>query len=387
MKILYLAPSLPWPAHTGGTRRSSAILERLAQRHEVYLFALEGEGGSIEATITAGLAGVRTIAYPGSTKSFWKQLISDPLPKAVRQAISESTLREAVSFTRSCMPDALIAEPIEMYPYLESCARVAPNARTMMCWIDVVWLKIARQTARATGPAERVHAYRERTRMRRLERKAARSVDVRTCVSSIDKAALEQLSDRPFTLAPNGVDTTLFAPREGPINSRQALFVGPLSFEPNRDGVAWFSSEILPLLDGVTLTVAGEPAGFLAPTGVGLAGRVSDIRSMLARAGVVVVPLRSGSGTRLKILEALAMGKAVVTTSIGAEGLSLRDSEHLLIADEAPAFANAIMRVLNDDELRASLGRNGRALVQSTYRWDGAVDAIEQALGAKEVLA
>ncbi|GAC1419990.1 MAG: glycosyltransferase [Actinomycetota bacterium] len=353
MRILFLAPALPWPPHTGGTQRIAAIIERLSERHEVFLFALEGDGGTIDSTIAAPLAGLKTVPYPGlpprSRVGFWSQVLLDPLPKVVRQAVTEAPRAAAVAFARTCKPEAIVAEPIEMQPYLTECAKAFPSARTMLGWIDVVSVNIARQTARESGFGHRLHARREVHRMARLEKDAAH-----------------------------------FSPRPGPVNDRQALFVGPLAFAPNRDAVAWFSSEIMPLLDGITLTVAGEPAGFAAPSGVGLAGRVNDVRPMTAHAGVVVVPLRSGSGTRLKILEALAMEKAVVSTTIGAEGLDVRNEEHLLIADDAASFAAAVTRALSDDALRERLGRNGRALVQRLYRWDMTVQAIEQALAGEK---
>lgn len=387
MKILALTPALPWPPHTGGTRRSAAILEGLAARHQVALFALEGEGGSIQATAGAPLAAHATVPYPGLPARgrirFWTQVLTDPLPKAVRQAFNDDTLAAAAAFARSFAPDAIYAEPIEMEPYLRACADAVPSARTMLGWIDVVSRNLRRQTARDRGAAHRVHAHREIARMTRLERRAAARVDARTCVSPADRDALEALTGRPFVVAPNGVDATLFTPRPGAVNDRQLLFVGPLSFPPNRDAVTWFASQILPKLGGVTLTVAGEPAGFAAPAGVGLAGRVQDVRHMTARAGAVVVPLRSGSGTRLKILEALAMGKAVVSTRIGAEGLDVEHDRDLLIADDADAFAAAVRRVLGDAALRARLGANGRALVQRRYRWEDTVKAVESALAGE----
>ncbi|HVL88849.1 MAG TPA: glycosyltransferase family 4 protein [Actinomycetota bacterium] len=387
MRILALTPALPWPPHTGGTRRIAAILEGLAASHEISLFALHGEGGSAEATADAPLAVVRTVPYPGLPERgrirFWTQLLTDPLPKAVRQAFDGDTLAAAAAFAREVRPDAIYAEPIEMEPCLRACAEAVPSARTMMGWIDVVSTNIRRQTERDRGLPHRLHARREFARMVRLERRVAQSVDARTCVSSGDRAALEALTGRPFVLAPNGVDTALFAPRGGAINDRQLLFVGPLSFPPNRDAINWFAHEILPHLGGVTLTVAGEPAGFAAPQGVGLAGRVTDVRHMMARAGAVVVPLRSGSGTRLKILEALAMGKAVISTRIGAEGLEVQHDRDLLLADDPRAFADAVRRVLGDATLRARLGANGRALVERRYRWQDTVRAVEAALAGE----
>lgn len=387
MRILFLAPALPWPPHSGGSRRIASILERLCMRHDVALFALEGDAGSVEATIAAPLAAVRTSPYPGLAPrgrfGFWKQVLTDPLPKAVRQACGDEALHEAATLAAEFAPDVIIAEPIEMEPYLRACATATPNPKTMMGWIDVVALNIRRQTSQDKGIARRIHAAREAGRMERLERRTARWVDARTCVSGNDQQILQQRTGMPFAIAPNGVDTDHFTPQPGPVNTTQALFVGPLNFAPNRDGVAWFAEEILPKLGGVTLTVAGEPAGVPAPAGVGYAGRVADVRPVMARAGVVVVPLRSGSGTRLKILEALAMGKAVVSTSVGAEGLDVTDGQDILIRDDADGFAAAVAQVLSDADVRERLGAAGRLLVEQSYRWEATIEAIEAALQAE----
>ena len=147
---------------------------------------------------------------------------------------------------------------------------------------------------------------------------------------------------------------------------------------PNEDAVAFFADEVLPRIqekvpDVQFSIVGGNPSArvqrLAEREGVVVTGRVPEIKPYFAEATVFVVPLRIGSGTRLKILEALAMGKAIVSTSVGAEGLDLKDGEEIFIADEPIAFADAVTRLLTDPTLRRRIGENGRARVEQDYDW------------------
>jgi glycosyltransferase involved in cell wall biosynthesis len=168
------------------------------------------------------------------------------------------------------------------------------------------------------------------------------------------------------------------------------VFVGAMHWRPNQDAIQYFVDEILPLVrdrrPDVSIAVVGqEPPAHIQKLdslpGVHIVGRVDDVRPYVDAATVYVVPLRIGGGTRLKILEALAMGKAVVSTSVGAEGLDVVDGEHILIADSADEFADRIERLLADPSLRGKLGRAGRALVTERYRWDSLARKLESFLG------
>jgi glycosyltransferase involved in cell wall biosynthesis len=201
---------------------------------------------------------------------------------------------------------------------------------------------------------------------------------------------------RRAVVVPNGVD--IAAPRVGgsPIaGGPELVFVGLLGYRPNADAVAQLIDRILPLVarehPDVHLTIVGEGAtpAMLAAAGprVTFTGRVADVRPYVSAASAVVVPLRIGSGTRLKILEAMALARPVVTTSLGAEGLDLVDRQHALIADDPTGFATAVGRVLADPQLAGALGRNGRDLVERCFGWHdiglGLVDAYRSLLAAR----
>jgi polysaccharide biosynthesis protein PslH len=164
-----------------------------------------------------------------------------------------------------------------------------------------------------------------------------------------------------------------------------------MSYLPNHQGIAWFAEEVWPLIrraaPGVELDVVGRgpPPNVQALgeiDGITVHGGVPDMAPYFARSNAVVVPILTGAGIRVKIIEALAAGRATVSTPLGAEGLELEPGRHVLIADGAPAFADAVVRALGDDELRTRLGTEGRALAERRYDWRALGDDLERVLEA-----
>jgi glycosyltransferase involved in cell wall biosynthesis len=183
-------------------------------------------------------------------------------------------------------------------------------------------------------------------------------------------------------VAPNGVDAAALTPLPP---GDAALFVGLLSYAPNRDAMTWFARDVLPRLGagGPEVLVAGRDPGpeleslaREAPR-LRLLGFVPDLAPLYARAGVFVNPMRGGGGTRLKMLEAMAAGKAVVSTAIGAEGLALTPGRDVVVADTAAEFADAVRALLADRGQAERVGRAARALVEARYAWSACLAPIE----------
>jgi glycosyltransferase involved in cell wall biosynthesis len=199
----------------------------------------------------------------------------------------------------------------------------------------------------------------------------------------------------PVVVAPNGVDPDALTPTPP---GAAALFVGLLSYAPNRDAMTWFARDVLPHLgaDGPDVLVAGRDPGpelsalaARAPR-LRLLGFVPDLAPLYARAGVFVNPMRGGGGTRLKMLEAMAAGKAVVSTTIGAEGLALTPGRDVVVADRPQEFAAAVRALRADPARAARLGRAARALVEARYRWEACLAPLERlyaSLGRREATA
>ena len=213
----------------------------------------------------------------------------------------------------------------------------------------------------------------------RYERVLSPKFDAVTCTSDIDAAVFQQYGAKDaIEIIPNGVDITHYQPDFAAEAPAHLIYIGSMDWYPNEDAVAFFADEVLPRIQETVPDVAfsivgGNPSARVQKLAererVVVTGRVPEIKPYFAEATVFVVPLRIGSGTRLKILEALAMGKAIVSTTVGAEGLDLRDGEEILIADEPTAFADAVIRLLMDSELRRRVGENGRARVERDYDW------------------
>ncbi len=197
-------------------------------------------------------------------------------------------------------------------------------------------------------------------------------------VSGEDRRRFGRLAPgAPFAVVPNGVDTHTFRPASVP--QAGVVFVGGYSWYPNRDALAHFAEDVLPLLraqvPGVQVRWVGRAPDevrreYRERHGMELTGYVEDIRPSVHQAACYVVPLRVGGGTRLKILDAWAMGKAVVSTSVGCEGLDARDGENILVRDDPAEFAAAVRRVLEDDALRARLGEAARRTAEEVYEWE-----------------
>lgn len=233
---------------------------------------------------------------------------------------------------------------------------------------DVTVDLVARRGARLEAARLRAHARRWWPRY-----------DGLVTVSERDAGLVRGLTGQASTVVPNGVDTRAFVPqpeRDGP---PAVLFTGTMNYRPNAEGGVWLAREVWPRVrrarPDARLTIAGrhphaDLRAYDGQDGIEVAGEVPDMRPRFAAARVIAVPIHSGGGSRLKVLEAAAAGRAMVSTTIGAEGTDLRDGAHLVLADDAPAFADAVLRLLDDGEERARLAAAARALVEDRYDWD-----------------
>jgi glycosyltransferase involved in cell wall biosynthesis len=186
-------------------------------------------------------------------------------------------------------------------------------------------------------------------------------------------------------VAPNAVNVDYFCPSEEPIDADALVMTGLMHYRPNIDGAVYFVREILPHIlasrPNAVFYIVGAGATSelkrLASDNVVVTDTVADVRPYVYKSAVFVVPLRMGGGTRLKVLEGMSMSKAVVSTSVGCEGIDVSHDEHLLIVDESRAFADAVLQLIADRARRLELGRAGRDLVERQYRWDSVVDRLE----------
>ena len=200
-------------------------------------------------------------------------------------------------------------------------------------------------------------------------------------MSEADAEALRSLHrDAEIVVAPNGVDTAYFRPGDpSAVDGDLLVFTGKMDFRPNVDAVRWFCEMVWPRLHSARPStrfaiVGRDPSPAVKALteipGVLVTGLVQDVRPWVARAGAVVAPLRVGGGTRLKILEAMAMAKPIVATTMAVDGLNVEAGEDLLIADDPAEMTEAILSVLSDPERAESLGRSARRRAEFEYRWE-----------------
>lgn len=386
MRILILTPTLPHPPIWGFNIRVSQIVRRLAARHEITLLSY---ADSQEAAARRALNGICSSIVT----------VPDPRPAVARRRLLQaratvgSRSYHMQRFHSPQMQSELTRALVDFRPdvvQVESSAMAIFDFGGFPVVLDEHNLEyelLRRSNAVEQSPMRRVFAAFESRKVEREEIALWRSAAGCAVTSRREEQVVNAtVPDLPTAVVPNGVDLDYFRPLSAAIKPGGLVFTGLMTYRPNADGASHFVRAMFPAVQesnpGATFTAVGwglpDDLRPLLGDRVFHTGRVEDVRPYLAEAAVVVVPLRIGSGTRLKVLEALAMSKAVVSTSVGCEGLDVKDGEHLLIADEPAAFSAAVNRLLRDPAGAARLGQRGRALVESRYGWEQSVRSLER---------
>lgn len=267
---------------------------------------------------------------------------------------------------------------LDMLP-LSVYSGAADGAPVVQVDHNVEYILLERRAANQKGISKRFWSV-QAARLKRFETAAVERATRTIAVSDLDAEVLRQLAPRSeIRTVPNGVDTEYFQPVAEAANAEELVFVGAMTYYPNVDSVKYFVEDIWPLIRAVrpnarfTVIGAHPPESIkaygLAP-GINVVGQVPDIRPYVGNAAVYVVPLRVGGGTRLKILDAMAMGKAIVSTSVGCEGLEVSNGRDIAVADTPNAFAERVLSLMNDAATRARMGTAARATVQAAYGWE-----------------
>jgi glycosyltransferase involved in cell wall biosynthesis len=309
--------------------------------------------------------------------------------RAVAEEVSMSALHGA--------PDIVQIEGLEMAPYGLAARRLTDGCGPRLVYDahNAEWVLQDRAWRTDLGRPRLWHgalySLAQTWKLRRFERRLLGAADATVAVSARDAEALREVAPgAAIAVVPNGVDTDAYRQADpAAVDPALVVFTGKMDFRPNIDAMAWFCREVWPRVRAgrpeARLAIVGrDPAPrvrALAGADVDVTGAVDDVRPHLARAGVVAVPLRVGGGTRLKVLEAMAMGKAIAATDLAVEGLNVRDGAEALLADTGPLLAEAVLRLMSDADLRARLGARARARAEGEYAWSALVPAIEALYG------
>lgn len=388
MRILFLAHTLPYPPTWGFGIRVYQFLRLLARRHDVSILAYaSGDDEGKIAALSAFCARVQVV--PGG-----------PSGGGAKRAAQFTSLFRAASYQSrylhsDAMARALAAlcagEPFDVIQ-VESSQLAAvfdfdPRSRVVLDEHDIVYELLHRMYQTERSPLRRWYNWREFHKFKREEIAVWRRLSAVVTTSPREVPIIEQAApSTPVLSAPNGVDVDYFQPSTVAPDADAIVMTGLMKTRPNIDAAVFFVSEVLPRILAahpalVFYVVGGDPPDEvrrLASDHVVVTGSVDDVRPFVHRAAVFVVPMRMGGGTRLKVLEGLAMKKPMVSTSLGCEGIDVAHGEDLLVADEPAAFADAVLQLLDDRAFGARLAEHGHAVVHRSYRWEAVADRLEQ---------
>jgi glycosyltransferase involved in cell wall biosynthesis len=398
MKILILTPQVPYPPQQGTSLRNYHNIRALAEHHEITLLTFVEDNQTAEPEAIAPLHAlcqkIKAVSVPArsTARRLW-QLVSSRLPDMAHRLYTPAfatTLRHLLDDNEF---DVVQIEGIELARYMK-VIRVATkshiifddhNAETELQRRNL--LTDLRQPNRWLAAA---YSCVQVGRLRRFERWACQTADAIVAVSEADKVHLQSLTldlSTSIHVIPNSIDVAAY---QQPIATLpfDLVFSGKMDYRPNVDAVLWFASEVWPLICQerplTTWAIVGQKPHprlevLRGLPGVTVTGWVESVLPYLAGAQVVLMPFRIGSGTRLKLIEAMAAGCAIVSTPIGAEGFSVQDKEQLLLTETASEMAMAVLSLLDSAQTRQQLGQTAQIFAQQ-YDWRRIAPLFEQVL-------
>lgn len=410
MRVLQLAPRVCWPLDTGAKLRNYHLARVLSANASVALLAFSDPDAPLvdfEKPYKQVVAVARDRGYTpakilrgalGRTPISLLNYTTDPMKQALAHMLSEQDF------------DVVQIESIHLMGYLP-IIRSAPGRPLVVCdWHNIESELMRRYSEREPSFLRRIYARKTARQLRALEQQAMRDFDAHVVVSHRDRERLLQLGPATsISVIENGVDSAYYSDQEiekvhaawrihhsggagvddlrqsPPRRANRIVFVGSMDYHANIDGVVDFAREVWPAVyernPGLVFTIVGrDPAAevrqLASIRGIDVTGTVADVRPYYREAVASIVPLKVGGGSRLKILEAMAAGVAVVSTTLGAEGLDVRPAVNILIADTNAQLLEAITAVVENEELRRGLCDAGRALVSSRYDWARAGESL-----------
>jgi len=393
LRILWVKAGKLLPVDTGGKIRSYNILRQLARNHQVTLLSYYGGQKDLnyEAEIQSDLPGAETIYTAAPDGSAWAQSLDyvRRIFQAAPFAVSKFTHPDVKRAVSSALTENKF--DVAVCDFLSASLNFPENLATPTVLFQhnvetALWQRMASTESHL---ARRLAYTVEAQKMARYEKAALRKFHHVIAVSDHDREQMEKMNPScPISVVPTGVDTQKYAVAP-PSQSEppRIVFLGSMDWEPNIDAVIYFCQEIFPRVRAEIPSALFQIVGRnphsrvkqLASDSVQVTGTVPSVAEYLRDATLVVVPLRIGGGTRLKIFEAMATGKAIISTTIGAEGLDVKNGRDLILADEATAFGEAIILLLKDAGLRRQY-EQAAAQLAAQYDWSKIVQRFVEVL-------
>jgi len=397
LRILWLKTELLHPVDKGGKIRTFHMLKELKREHHITYLTLDDGSGAPDAEERATeycheLVRVEHRTRAKFSAGFYGELAANlvsPLPYFMKKYKSAGMRREIERLAASGQFDVLVCD------FLQPGVNLPPRLplATVLFQHNVEAMIWKRHYEVQTNPLKKSYLYGQWRKSHAYERAACRRFDHVVAVSAEDRETMERAYGlKSVSDVPTGVDTEFFRPRgEERREPHNLVFTGSMDWLPNEDAIQFFTREIMPRIrervPGATLTVVGRnPYASLVELGkrdssIIVTGRVEDVRPYMERAAAYIVPMRVGGGTRLKIYEAMAMEKPIVSTTVGAEGLPVANGRELLLADTAKDFAASVVRVLTDEAEARELGARAAVAVREKFSWDKVSEAFAEACG------
>jgi polysaccharide biosynthesis protein PslH len=392
MNILIIDEEFPFPLNTGKRIRTFSLTRALSARNRVSYLAYGDQDSEASKFLQNNGITCHAVKPPDRRQSgplFYTRLLLNllsPLPYIVTSHYTGRFERELKDLVNQHAYDMIICEWTPYAIFLKA----VPDTKSIIVAHNIeaaIWRRYEENEA---NPLRRVYIGIQRRKVEAFERVCFTWARGATAVTDIEAKEIASYGvGYPVQTVDNGVNIEYFQPASTPGEPDTLVFTGSMDWRPNQDAMEYFVSDVLPLArrdrPNLKLFIVGrkpprhiEALGNIA--GVTVTGTVDDVRPYIARAALYIVPLRIGGGSRLKILEAMAMKKPVLSTTVGAEGLRITDGENIVIADGATDFAAAIIRCLDNSELCDPVAERGRLLVEQEYRWDRLGDKLHRYL-------
>lgn len=402
MNILFLTPQLPYPPRQGTTIRNFNLISHLARRHTIDLLTFLAPGEHLTAASPLHQICRRVAGVPQpvrSTAQRARDTLLSACPDMGLRLESPAMRRQVAAWSADTEYALVQVEGIELAQYgLQVAGRKAGRQPALV--FDEHNCEYLLQQRSALTDLKQVRRWLaagysliQWQKLRRYEAHILRLADATAAVSAADKAALLALTPGvDIRVISNGIDLELYRPQPGMLDlaTPSLVFTGKMDYRPNIDAALWFGREVWPLVLAQVPQARFQIVGMNPhprldelrshPT-IDITGAVDDTRPYLHAALAYVIPMRVGGGTRFKALEAMACGKAIVSTTLGVEGILVHNDQEMLIADTPAAFAQAVVRLIadarHDGTLLHRLGAHARRFVESTYSWDTIVPQFD----------
>src|SRR5579885_2965455 len=384
MKILFITFGLPYPPDSGVRIHDFYLVKNISQHHSVLVLSLLTSREQVKH-----IQGLRqycdyvdfVLEKPHSIRQHFSRIIRSLLkgrPLATYPFIYGEMLSKIREIVTKWDVDIIQIEHSFFAPYVEAISTNG-KCKKVLSFHNLGAIQYKRMMGLRTGFTQKSLFLIKWMLMLRWEAKYAEKFDHCLVVSPIEGKMLKSANPRlPISVIENGVDTELYQPLEYVSKNNDLLFIGVMGYPPNVDGILYFCEDIMPIIQcsipDIRLVVVGhEPVPEIRKLvergNVIVTGYVENVVPYYQQSKVTIVPLRGGGGTRLKILESMALGRPVVSTSIGCEGLNVADRENIMIADTPMEFAQCVIQLLMDKRLRERIAHNARCLVETHYDW------------------